>query len=146
MPHTAVYGIYANRQDTEVAIDSMRTAGFRPEDISVLFPDNEGTKISGTRNIPKRPRELPRVQQSPVSPEEQLGGWPALARLQFQVSGRSSPPARLWERSPDWGPEVSSAEWLAPWWASEFRSTRQSATRAGSATAASCFRFIVKAT
>ena len=47
MAHTSVYGIYASRQDAEMAIDSMRASGFLAEDISVLFPDNEGTKDIG---------------------------------------------------------------------------------------------------
>jgi len=55
MAHTAVYGIYASRQDAEVAIDSMRASGFRAEDISVLFPDNEGTKDIGHEKHTKAP-------------------------------------------------------------------------------------------
>lgn len=55
MAHTAVYGIYSTRQDAEAAIDSMRTSGFRAEDISVLFPDNEGTKDIGHEKHTKAP-------------------------------------------------------------------------------------------
>jgi hypothetical protein len=42
--NTAVFGIYHERTNVETAIDRMVTAGFRIEDISVLFPDNPGTK------------------------------------------------------------------------------------------------------
>ena len=57
MAHTAVYGIYSTRQDAEMAIDSMRAAGFRAEDISVLFPDNEGTKDIGHEKHTKAPEK-----------------------------------------------------------------------------------------
>ena len=55
MAHTSVYGIYASRQDAEMAIDSMRASGFLAEDISVLFPDNEGTKDIGHEKHTKAP-------------------------------------------------------------------------------------------
>src|SRR4051794_1968300 len=57
MAHTSVYGIYASRQDAEMAIDSMRGSGFRAEDISVLFPDNEGTKDIGHEKHTKAPEK-----------------------------------------------------------------------------------------
>lgn len=57
MAHTAVYGIYSTRQDAEMAIDALRSAGFRAEDISVLFPDNEGTKDIGHEKHTKAPEK-----------------------------------------------------------------------------------------
>lgn len=42
--NTSVFGIYKNRVDLEHAVDTLRAEGFRSSDISVLFPDNEGTK------------------------------------------------------------------------------------------------------
>ena len=42
--NTAVYGIYRNEEQVSYAIDKMLEAGFRNEDISVLLPDNLGTK------------------------------------------------------------------------------------------------------
>jgi hypothetical protein len=42
--NTAVFGIYRDRRGVEDAVDALRTAGFRNTDISVLFPENEGTK------------------------------------------------------------------------------------------------------
>jgi hypothetical protein len=55
MAHTAVYGIYSSRQDAETAIDQMRASGFRAGDISVLFPDNQGTKDIGHEKHTKAP-------------------------------------------------------------------------------------------
>src|SRR5579872_378462 len=42
--NTAVYGIYRDEEQVTVAIDKMLETGFRNEDISVLLPDNVGTK------------------------------------------------------------------------------------------------------
>ena len=42
--NTAVFGIYPNRTVVDSAVDSLKAAGFRNTDISVLFPENEGTK------------------------------------------------------------------------------------------------------
>ena len=42
--NTTVYGIYRNEEQVSYAIDKMLESGFRNEDISVLLPDNLGTK------------------------------------------------------------------------------------------------------
>jgi hypothetical protein len=42
--NTAVFGIYRNRIQVERAIDILLAGSFRAEDLSVLFPDNVGTK------------------------------------------------------------------------------------------------------
>jgi Protein of unknown function (DUF3341) len=42
--NTAVFGIYRTRPGVEEAVDALRQAGFRSTDISVLFPENVGTK------------------------------------------------------------------------------------------------------
>ncbi len=42
--NTSAYGIYRNRVELERGVDELRLADFRNEDISVLFPDNEGSK------------------------------------------------------------------------------------------------------
>lgn len=44
MANTAVFGIYANTTGAERAIEDMKAAGFRNADISVLLPENVGTK------------------------------------------------------------------------------------------------------
>jgi hypothetical protein len=40
----SVFAIYRNRESVEEAVDALKSAGFRNTDISVLFPDNKGTK------------------------------------------------------------------------------------------------------
>jgi ActD protein len=42
--NTAVFGIYATRDLVEGAVDALRASGFRNTDVSVLFPENVGTK------------------------------------------------------------------------------------------------------
>jgi hypothetical protein len=42
--NTAVYGIYRDRAHVEDAVDALIDNGFRSEDISVLMPENVGTK------------------------------------------------------------------------------------------------------
>ena len=44
MANTAVFGIFATRAQVEQAVDQLRDAGFRATDVSVLFPENVGTK------------------------------------------------------------------------------------------------------
>src|SRR5579863_9458753 len=42
--NTAVFGIYLDRLSVETAVDTLRREEFRNTDISVLFPENQGTK------------------------------------------------------------------------------------------------------
>jgi len=44
MSNTAVYGIYKTRSGVEEAVDALQRGGFRNTDISVLFPENHGSK------------------------------------------------------------------------------------------------------
>jgi hypothetical protein len=42
--NTAVFGIYRDQLSVVNAVDALRAEGFRNTDISVLFPENQGTK------------------------------------------------------------------------------------------------------
>ncbi len=42
--NTAVFGIYRDQMNVENAVNALREEGFRNTDISVLFPENVGTK------------------------------------------------------------------------------------------------------
>jgi hypothetical protein len=53
--NTAVYGIYPSRERTEETVDRLLAAGFRNEDISVLFQDNVGTKDFAHEKATKAP-------------------------------------------------------------------------------------------
>jgi len=53
--NTAAFGIFANRSLVENAVDRLRSAGYRNTDISVLFPDNVGTKDFAHKKGTKAP-------------------------------------------------------------------------------------------
>jgi hypothetical protein len=53
--NTAVFGIYTTRRGVENAVDSLKADGFRNTDISVLLPENEGTKDFAHKKQTKAP-------------------------------------------------------------------------------------------
>jgi len=53
--NTAVFGLYRTQSDVEQAVDALQSAGFRNTDISVLFPENEGTKDFAVAKSTKAP-------------------------------------------------------------------------------------------
>ncbi len=53
--NTAVFGIYRSQSQVERAVDSLVAANFRPEDISVLLPENVGTKAFAHEKGTKAP-------------------------------------------------------------------------------------------
>ena len=55
MANTAVFGLYPTRAAVEEAIDQLRLEGFRAADISVLMPDNQGTKDLAHEKSTKAP-------------------------------------------------------------------------------------------
>jgi hypothetical protein len=53
--NTAVFGIYPNRTSVETAVEALKAAEFRNSDISVLFPENSGTKDFAHKKDTKAP-------------------------------------------------------------------------------------------
>jgi hypothetical protein len=53
--NTAVFGIYPEYADVENGVDALKAAGFRNTDISVLFPENVGTKDFAHKKETKAP-------------------------------------------------------------------------------------------
>lgn len=53
--NTAVFGIYRDRIGVERAVDVLNQEGFRSTDISVLFPNNQGTKDFAHEKSTKAP-------------------------------------------------------------------------------------------
>lgn len=56
----AVFGIYSSREVVDNAVNRLKAAGFRTEDISVLLQDNVGTKDLGYEKHTKIPEEAMR--------------------------------------------------------------------------------------
>src|SRR6202521_2712953 len=42
--NTAVFGIYTDRSSVDRAVEALKAAGFSNNDVSALFPENQGTK------------------------------------------------------------------------------------------------------
>jgi len=53
--NTAVFGIYRDYAGVENAVDALKAAGYRNTDISVLFPENAGTKDFAHKKATKAP-------------------------------------------------------------------------------------------
>ena len=53
--NTAVFGIYPSQADAENSVNGLKLAGFRNTDISILVPENEGTKDLGLEKNTKAP-------------------------------------------------------------------------------------------
>jgi hypothetical protein len=53
--NTAAFGIYRTQGEVEYAVDLLRAEGFRNTDISVLFPENKGTKDFAVEKNTKAP-------------------------------------------------------------------------------------------
>jgi hypothetical protein len=53
--NAAVFGLCASRLAAEETIENLRAAGFRSTDVSVLFPENTGTKDLGHEKHTKTP-------------------------------------------------------------------------------------------
>src|SRR5579859_4734544 len=51
----AVFGIYPDRRAVEEGVEHLRRAGFRPTDVSALFPENMGSKDFGHVKSTKAP-------------------------------------------------------------------------------------------
>lgn len=56
--NTAVFGIYPQISNLENALNELKQAGFRHEDISVLFPENLGSKELTTVKATKGPEGI----------------------------------------------------------------------------------------
>ena len=53
--NTAAFGIYADPVSVGEAVDALKRAGFRSTDVSVLYPENIGTKDFGHEKHTKAP-------------------------------------------------------------------------------------------
>lgn len=55
MKNTSAFGIYHSQADVEYAVSLLQTEGFRNTDISVLFPENQGSKDFAVKKNTKAP-------------------------------------------------------------------------------------------
>jgi len=55
MANTSVFAVYATREQVERTVDALRAKGFRATDVSVLWPENVGSKDLGHEMHTKAP-------------------------------------------------------------------------------------------
>ena len=77
--NTAVFGIYPMMPNLENGLNELKQAGFRHEDVSVLFPENLGSKELATVKATKAPEGV----ASGAGSGAVLGGGCAATRLKF---------------------------------------------------------------
>src|SRR3982751_2513033 len=53
--NTSIYSIFRDPAAAQDAVEALRAKGFRPTDMSVLYPENEGTKDFGHEKHTKAP-------------------------------------------------------------------------------------------
>jgi len=53
--NTAVFGIYTNRSSVDSAVETLKAGGFSNNDVSALFPENQGTKDFAHEKSTKAP-------------------------------------------------------------------------------------------
>ena len=85
--NTAVFGIYGNQAEAERAVSALQSAGFRSTDISVLFPENEGTKDFAHEKGTKAPEGAATGAGPAQRSAERWAGLLASARSRFRVVG-----------------------------------------------------------
>ena len=133
---TSVFGIYPNLTQAERAVDALIRGRFSNDDLSVLAPDQQGTKDFAHEKHTKAPEGATTGMAAGGALAERWVCSPALGRSRSPASGRSLRPVRSWAR---WQGSELAAPWVVSsvrWWAWESPSTKRSATRAESRTAA----------
>jgi hypothetical protein len=58
MANKAVFGLYSTRRQVENAVDELKAQGFRNTDISILLPENVGTKDLAHQKSTKAPEGM----------------------------------------------------------------------------------------
>ncbi len=106
--NTAIFGIYPTYSSVDHGVQALKDAGFRNTDISVLFPQNVGSKDFAHEHDTKAPEGAATGAGTGAVVGGALDGWSASARWPFLASGLSSLPARSLQLSRAW-------EWGAQW-------------------------------
>jgi len=97
--NTTVFGIYAFIVTVENGVDALQRAGFRNTDISVVLPENAGTKDFAHQKGTKAPEGATAGAGTGAVLGGALGWWPALALSLSLASDPLSPPVQSWLRS-----------------------------------------------
>src|SRR3979490_3247124 len=85
--NTSVFGIYSTGLQVEEATDSLRLEGFRAADISVLFPDNAGSKDLAHQKSTKAPEGAAAGMSAGAVVGATLGGLAGIGTLAIPELG-----------------------------------------------------------
>ena len=109
--NTAAFGIYPNRASVDRAVDTLKAENFRNTDISVLFPENEGSKEFAHEKNTKAPEGAATGAGAACALPDRAARSIARqgsARWLSLVSGPSLLPAPSW---PHWREQESEEQW-----------------------------------
>ncbi len=138
----AVFGIYISQLDAENAVHGLKLAGFRSTDISILFPDNTGTKDLAMERNTKAPEGTAAGAGGGAVVGGILGWLAGVGLLAIPGLGLFVAAGPIMAMLSGIGVGGVLGGWRAPWLAWELPSTKPSAMRAAFARAESCFRCI----
>ena len=99
MANTAVFGIYPTLDLAESAVSALKAEGFRATDISVLLPENIGSKDLAHTKASKAPEGASAGAGSGEGVRRECGLCDAVRCLGFAVSPRQLPKSRSTEMS-----------------------------------------------
>jgi hypothetical protein len=136
--NTAVFGIYQTQNDVEYAVDALRAEGYRNTDVSVLFPENKGTKDFAVEKNTKAPEGTAAGVTTGVVIGGVLGWLAGIGALAIPGIGpfiAAGPVVAALAGVGVGGAVGGIAGALIDW---EFRSMRRSATKAESKKAGFC--------
>ena len=138
MSNTAVFGVYRDTVSLSAGLEALRAAGFRNTDISVLLPENAGTKDF----VHQKDTKAPEGATTGATTGAVLGGivgWlVGIGALAIPGLGPLIAAGPSWPSSPvpvRWEPRVASSE---RWSASEFPNMKPSASKAACVRAGRC--------
>ena len=96
--NTAVFGIYPTYADVEDGVEALKAAGFRNTDISVLMPENVGTKDFAHEKNTKAPEGAATGAGAGAFVGGTLGWLVGIGALAIPGWGHSSPLVQSWRR------------------------------------------------
>ena len=96
--NTAAFGIYSNQVGLEECLVALREADFRKEDISVLYPDNVGTKDFAHEKSTKAPEGASAGAGTGAVIGGILGWLAGIGAIVIPAWGPSLPLGRSWRR------------------------------------------------
>ena len=90
--NTAAFGIYPDQVSVSEGVEALKNAGFRNTDISVLFPENTGSKDFAHEKHTKAPEGAVAGASSGAILGGALGCWPESELSRFPALGLSLRP------------------------------------------------------